>query len=94
VRCPVAQLMFSRNPAVFQDSFLRHREVGRAKDSSAPLRIVLVSLTVRVWHTTNLSDRSHISDVILDPPNGFGRQGRNLLVQKMSGNALKVTEGE
>jgi hypothetical protein len=34
-----AQLLnywFSRNPAVFQDSILRHREVGRAKDLSAP----------------------------------------------------------
>jgi hypothetical protein len=36
-----AQLLsywFSRNPAVFQDSVLRHREVGRAKDLSAPPR--------------------------------------------------------
>jgi hypothetical protein len=36
-----AQLLscwFGRNPAVFQDFVLRHREVGRAKDLSAPLR--------------------------------------------------------
>jgi hypothetical protein len=36
-----AQLLsywFSRNPAVFQDSVLRHREVGRTKDLSAPPR--------------------------------------------------------
>jgi uncharacterized protein (DUF2132 family) len=29
---------FSRNPAVFQDSVLRHQEVGRAKDLSEPHR--------------------------------------------------------
>jgi hypothetical protein len=36
-----AQLLsywFSRNPAVFQDSDLRHREVGRAKDLLAAPR--------------------------------------------------------
>jgi hypothetical protein len=36
-----AQLLsywFRRNSAVFQDSVLRHREVGRAKDLSAPPR--------------------------------------------------------
>jgi hypothetical protein len=38
-----AQLLsywFSRNPAVFQDSFLRHREFGRDNHLSAPARIV------------------------------------------------------
>jgi hypothetical protein len=37
-----AQLLsywFSRNPAVFQDSVLWHREVGQAKDLSAPPHI-------------------------------------------------------
>jgi hypothetical protein len=38
-----AQLLsywLSRNPAFFQDSVLWHREVGRAKDLSAPPRIL------------------------------------------------------
>jgi hypothetical protein len=38
---------FSRNPAVFQDSLLRHRELGRAKDLSAPPRNTNVMLIIR-----------------------------------------------
>jgi hypothetical protein len=43
---------------------------------------------------TQFSDISRKSGVILGTPKIFGWQGRNLLIQKINGNAVKGTKGE
>jgi hypothetical protein len=52
---------FSWNPAVFQDSILRHREVGWAKDLSAPPCNSNKQIFYNFYNLTLLQSSVHLS---------------------------------
>jgi hypothetical protein len=83
---------FSRKPAVFQDSFLRHREVGRAKDLSAPPRTVQYRSTKDT--NSNMSWNFKFTPQLLSWNCGGGRSANDLRLGDANQNFIATAYSE